>query len=530
MTAIPNEKSTAADDEIEREDRSIEDVEVAIIGSGFGGLGMAIRLTQRGERSFVILEKADRVGGTWRENTYPGAACDVPAHLYSYSFHRYDWSRRYPPQDEILAYIEDVVATFGLAPHLRFGAAVARAVWDGATATWMISLDDGRRVRARVLVSSVGQLNRPAWPDLPGRESFAGPSWHSATWDHDTDLAGLRVGVVGTGASAIQFVPPVADAAAHVTVFQRSAPYILPKPDRPYSPVERRLFATVPAVEKLDRFRIFASGELLTSAILADGGVRRAAKKRSLAYLDAEITDPDLRRACTPDYELGCKRILFTSDWYATLRRPDVDLVTADIEAIEPDGVRTADGVHHRCDVLIYGTGFAATDFLQPMEVVGRDGIRLQDCWAQGAHAYRGVAVPGFPNLFLLYGPNTNLGGNSIIYMLEAQIRYVDALLAHRTRLDLAALEVRAEVEEDFVAWVDRTIESTAWQSGCHSWYRAASGRNTNNWPLLTHRYARTMRHADLFDYEVTPQAALAGAGSTAATDTTVRDRARVHG
>jgi len=509
VTVIPNNQRPEEMEAVEAEADEAEEDEVAIIGSGFGGLGMAIRLSDQGERSFVILEKADRVGGTWRENTYPGAACDVPAHLYSYSFHRYDWSRRYPPQEEILAYIEDVVSTYRLGPHLRFGATVTRAVWDGATATWTVTLADGRLVRARVLVSSVGQLNRPAWPDIPGRESFTGPSWHSATWDHDTDLSGLRVGVVGTGASAIQFVPPVAEAAAHVTVFQRSAPYILPKPDRPYSPTERRLFAAVPAVEKLDRLRIFSSGELLTSAILGDGGTRRAVKKRSLAYLEAEIDDPDLRRACTPDYELGCKRILFTSDWYATLRRPNVDLVTADIDAIEPGGVRTADGVVHPCDVLIYGTGFAATDFLQPMEIVGRDGLRLHDCWAEGAHAYRGVAVAGFPNLFLLYGPNTNLGGNSIIYMLEAQIRYVSALLGHLARLDLAAVEVRADVEADFVAWVDRTIESTAWQSGCHSWYRAASGRNTNNWPLLTHRYARTMRHADLFDYEVTPRAAI---------------------
>ncbi len=499
MTAGPGTGTGAAE-------ADAEVVDVAVIGTGFGGLGMGVSLKRAGRDSFVIIEKADGVGGTWRENTYPGAACDVPAHLYSYSFHRYDWSRRFPPQAEILAYIEHVTDHYGLRPHLRLGAGVASAAWDEDSATWTLALDGGREVRARVVVSSVGQLNRPALPSIAGLDTFAGPAFHSAQWRHDVALAGLRVGVIGTGASAIQFVPEVAKSAGHVTVFQRSAPYVIPKPDRPYSPGERRLYKLLPLVEKLDRLSIFLRGELLTSAIDGNGTAVKGVLKMWKEYLDEQVPDPELRAKCTPDYKIGCKRILFTNDWYATLQRPNVELCTDAISAVEPTGVRTADGVLHECDVLVYGTGFAATGFLQPMRFTGRDGADLHTRWADGAEAYKGVAVHGFPNLFLLYGPNTNLGGNSIIYMLEAQIRYVQQALDEMHRLQLAALEVRDDVERDFVAWVDATIEKSAWQSGCHSWYRVDNGRNTNNWPVLTNAYAKAMRRIDLLDYEATPQ------------------------
>jgi cation diffusion facilitator CzcD-associated flavoprotein CzcO len=475
-------------------------LDVAVIGSGFGGLGMAISLLGQGITNIAVFEKDDGVGGTWRENTYPGAACDVPANLYSYSFHDYDWSRRYPPQSEILAYIEDVVATYGLGAYLHFGKEVRAATFDDDAQLWSLAFADGATARARVVVSSVGQLNRPALPDIPGTDRFTGVAWHSARWNHDHDLTGQRVAVIGTGASAIQFVPEVAKTAGHVQVYQRSAPYVIPKPDRAYTDRDRKLWTILPSAKKADRGAIFLKGELFTSAILGSARARVTVEKLWRDFLDAEITDPELRERCTPDYVVGCKRVLFSNDWYATIRQPTTELIAEAVAEITPTGVVTADGQERPADVIIYGTGFKATDFLQPMQVTGRDGIDLHETWVKGAMAYRGVAVHGFPNLFMLYGPNTNLGGNSIIYMLEAQIRYVQQAIDEMRRLHHAALEVREDVQADFNAWVDDRSRSTAWESGCHSWY-TSSGRNTNNWPSFTFKYARLMRRFALADF-----------------------------
>lgn len=484
--------------------------EVAIIGSGFGGLGMAHSLREAGTTDFVVLEQAERVGGTWRDNTYPGAACDVPAHLYSYSFHRYDWSRRYPPHEEILAYVDDVVATFDLERHLRFGFAADRAVYDLGTSTWTLTSRAGDQVRSKIVVSSVGQLNRPRFPEIPGRDTFAGESWHSARWNHDLDLTGKRVAVIGTGASAIQFVPEVAKQAGEVRVFQRNAPYVIPKPDGHYSPRQRALFRWLPLVEKVDRLSIFLRGELLTTAILGADLSRKNVEKMWRAHLDEQIADPELRERCVPDFVIGCNRILFSNDWYSTLALPHVDLVTDTISDITMNAVVTEDPIsgesrHHEVDVIIFGTGFGATGFLQPMEVIGREGADLQRSWVHGAAAYQGVAVHGFPNFFMLYGPNTNLGGNSIIYMLEAQIDYIQQGLAEMDRLGLASIEVRSDEEGEFASWIDQASRSTAWVTNCHSWY-TTEGRNTNNWPALTFRYGRLLEHFDLFAYESVPR------------------------
>jgi len=484
--------------------------EVAIIGSGFGGLGMAHQLRADGIDDFVVLEQDHHVGGTWRDNTYPGAACDVPAHLYSYSFHRYDWSRRYPPHQEILGYIDDVVAAFDLERHLRFGFAADRATYDDRSAIWTLTSRAGDRVRARIVVSSVGQLNRPRFPEIPGRDTFAGVSWHSARWNHEHDLTGQRVAVIGTGASAIQFVPEVAKQAAEVHVFQRNAPYVIPKPDGAYTDRQQALFRRFPLLEKADRLSIFLRGELLTTAILGADLSRKNVEKMWRAHLYEQVADPELQARCIPDFVIGCNRILFSNDWYPTLASPHVTLVTDGITDVTTDGVVTEDPVsgetqHHDVDVIIYGTGFGATGFLQPMEVIGRDGADLQERWTHGAAAYQGVSVHGFPNFFLLYGPNTNLGGNSIIYMLEAQIAYVSQALAEMRRLDLGSIEVRADEEGEFAAWVDQESRSTAWVTNCHSWY-TTEGRNTNNWPALTFRYGRLLDHFELFAYEVEPR------------------------
>jgi cation diffusion facilitator CzcD-associated flavoprotein CzcO len=477
---------------------------VVVIGAGFGGVGMGLALERAGISDFVIVDKAGEVGGTWRDNTYPGAACDVPANLYSFSFRPGRWSRRFPGQEETLAYLRTL--SQGVGRHLRLGSGVAAAEFDEGRALWKVTLDDGSVLRAAAVVSAVGQLNRPALPDVAGRDDFAGPSWHSARWDHGVDLAGRRVAVVGTGASAIQFVPEVAKVAAHVDVYQRSAPYVVPKGDRPYRQAEQVLFERLPVVRKADRLRVFLYGELLTSGFVLSRRMLAAPMLMWRRQLTAHITDPALRQKCIPDYVMGCKRVLFSNDWYPTLARPDVSLVTEPIERIVPDGVVTADGTTRPADVIIYGTGFKTLDFLAPMSVTGLRGRRLHDTWREGAEAYLGIAVCGFPNFFMLYGPNTNLGGNSIIYMLEGQIRYVLAALQALDAERLGWIDVRPEVQRAYNAWVSSASRTTVWQSGCHSWYTTASGRNTNNWPDHTFLYRYRVRRFDLAGYRVMPR------------------------
>ena len=478
--------------------------QVVIIGAGFGGIGMAIALKRAGLQDFVILDRADDLGGTWRDNSYPGLTCDIPSQLYSFSFRPWPWTRRFPAREEILAYLHALVAEHGLRPHLRLGAGVADAEFDEDQARWTLTLGDGETLQATAVVCAVGQLGKPVLPDIGGRDDFAGPSWHSARWNHEVDLAGRRVAVVGTGASAIQFVPEIAKVAAHVDVYQRSAPYVLPKADRPYRDGELSLFDRVPAVRKAERLRIFLYGELLTSGFVLSPKLLAAPMAMWRRQLRTAITDPELRARCVPDYVMGCKRVVFSNDWYPALARPDVELVTERIERIVPDGVVTADGATHPADVIIYGTGFGATQFLTPMQVSGRGGRSLRQAWRDGAQAYLGITVAGFPNFFMLYGPNTNLGGNSIIYMLEGQIGYVlgalQALQAHR----LAWLDVRPDIQDSFNDWVQSASRSSVWESGCHSWY-TVSGRNTNNWPDHTFLYRRRVRRFDLAAYRVMP-------------------------
>ncbi|HBW19795.1 MAG: flavin-containing monooxygenase [Streptosporangiaceae bacterium] len=489
---------------------------VIIIGAGFGGIGMAIALRRAGIEDFVVLDRADDLGGIWRDNSYPGLTCDVPSQLYSFSFRPWRWSRRFPARDEILAYLHALVAGYGLGPHLRLGCGVAAAEFDERRAVWNLTLDDGGTVQATAVVCSVGQLGRPAFPDIAGRDEFAGPSWHSGRWNHDVDLAGRRVAVIGTGASAIQFVPEIAKVAARVDVYQRSAPYVLPKADRPYRDFEQALFDRLPAVRKADRLRIFLYGELLTSGFVLSPKLLAGPMQLWRRQLRSQIADPWLRAKCVPDYLMGCKRVVFSNDWYPALARPNVTLVTDQIERIVSDGVITADGTTRTVDVMIYGTGFRAVEFLAPMAVSGLDGLRLQQAWQEGAHAYLGITVPGFPNFFMLYGPNTNLGGNSIIYMLEGQIGYVlgaiEALQAER----LAWVDVRPEVEQAFNSWVHSASEKSVWETGCHSWYTTASGRNTNNWPDHTFLYRHRVRRFDLAAYRVRPKQPVT-AGTSAA-------------
>jgi cation diffusion facilitator CzcD-associated flavoprotein CzcO len=469
---------------------------VAIIGTGFSGVAVAAELQRCGVTSFTLLEKADEVGGVWRDNTYPGAACDVPSHLYSFSWApSADWSSRFAPQAEIHAYLQRVVEARGLRPHCRLGVEVVRAVWSDVTATWDLHLDTGEVLEFDVLVAGTGQLNRPAIPRLPGLDDFAGVHFHSARWDHDVDLTGRRVVVVGTGASAIQFVPHLAEAADHVTVVQRSAPWVVRKGDRRYTTLERRAFATVPGYAAAHRAYLYVRSEGRWPAFSGNPLASRAATELATRHLERAIDDPALRGRLLPTYPIGCKRILQSNDWYPTLARDDVEVVTGGVARVRPDAVVLEDGTRLPCDTIVWGTGFRTTEFLAPIEVVGRDGVELDDAWSAGAEAHLGITVAGFPNLFLMYGPNTNLGHNSIILMIESQARYVGRAL--RTMVDdgLASIEVREDVHRRFNDSLQRRLGSSVWAGGCDSWYVDEHGRIVNNWVGTTVEYRwRTRR------------------------------------
>ncbi|TWP36503.1 flavin-containing monooxygenase [Leekyejoonella antrihumi] len=480
-------------------------LDVAAIGAGFGGLCLAIKLKDQGIGSFAIFDRGADFGGTWRDNTYPGAACDVPSAMYSYSFYPGKWTSAFPRQSEILRYLHRAADHFGARDHFHFDAEVTAARFDTDAALWRLELVDGRQIAARVLVSAVGQLHRPVIPQLPGVDSFTGPAFHSAQWRHEVDLRGKKVAVVGTGASAIQLVPEVAKEAAHLTVFQRSAPYVIGKNVKRYSDWQRNVIHHVAPVRLANRLRFFMIGEAAASAFTgANPLVRQVLLSRWRLRLHRGVRDPELREKLKPDYELGCKRMLLSNEWYPAMARENVEVVTSGVTEVTASGLTAGDGTHREVDVIIYGTGFAAPSFLQPMRVEGLDGQTLDDAWRDGAQAHLGVCVHGFPNFFLIYGPNTNLGSNSIIYMIETQVAWITQALRGLERSGGRWLDVRADRQADFVAWVDRATQRGAYSGGCHSWYTAA-GRNTNNWPTLTPLYRRRLRRFDLLDFDVEP-------------------------
>ncbi len=475
------------------------DVKVAILGAGFAGLCMGLKLKERGETSFAILEKADRVGGTWRENVYPGAGCDIPSHLYSYSFApNPDWPEIYSAQPDILAYIEGVVENHSLSSHIRFNAEVTGAVWLEDDQVWRISLADGSSLTAEAFVTAWGQLNRPKLPPIEGRESFKGQAFHSAQWDASVDLAGKRVAVIGNGASAIQFVPEVAKVAGHLTLFQRSPNWIVPRMNRPYTAEEQGRFRNEAGFREHVRQSIFDMAEERLAARRA--GVPLDDPPIPLVHLHAQVEDPELRAKLTPDYEIGCKRVLISNDFYPALTRPNVALVTEAIARMTPEGVVDATGQLHEVDVVIYATGFETKSFAGETAIVGLDGLSLGQAWADGPEAYLGLTVSGFPNLFMLYGPNTNLGHNSIIYMLEAQADYVlQALEAP------APVSVKADVMENYNVRIQQELAATPWAGGCTSWYKTPEGKILNNWPGTARAYAEAVARFDLTDYDLIP-------------------------
>ncbi|OQS17313.1 4-hydroxyacetophenone monooxygenase [Nocardia donostiensis] len=476
---------------------------ITIIGAGFGGLGMALELLRCGIGDFTILERADDLGGVWRENTYPGAACDVPSPLYSWSYEpRTDWPRRFSEQADIHEYMHRVVDKYGLLGRIRFGVEVTDAEFDEQTGRWQVRTADGNQHTTDVLISAVGQLSRPAMPNIPGIDTFTGAAFHSAEWNHDVDLTGKRVACIGTGASAIQYIPRIQPMAEHLTLFQRSAAWLLPKPDVEYSSRHHAVFKHFPPSRWVERFGIWLFFEVMALALTDLPGIRKPTTKLADKFREKQVPDPVLRAKLTPDYEAGCKRALFSNDYFPALGRPNVAVETTAIEAITPTGVRTADGVEHEVDVIIYGTGFKGTEFLAPMNIYGLGGRKLADAWAgEGARAYLGISVPHFPNLFLMYGPNTNVGSGSIIYMLESQARYIRQIIEYLVDRPGRTLAARAEREQQWDDWLQQRLKDTPWNF-CSSWYRNASGRVTNNWPGATLLYRWKTRRFDPTDYD----------------------------
>ncbi|MEV6216999.1 NAD(P)/FAD-dependent oxidoreductase [Nocardia sp. NPDC051833] len=475
---------------------------IAVIGSGFGGLAAVIALKKRGFDDIVVFEKADEVGGVWRENTYPGAACDVPSPFYSYSFEPNPrWPHRFSRQPAILDYIRDVADKYDVRRHIRFGTEVTGAAFDDTTGKWTVRLDSGDSVEVDVVVPAVGQLSRPALPAIEGRETFAGNTFHSAEWNHDIDLTGKRVAVIGTGASAVQFVPEIQPRVGKLTLFQRTAPYIVPRPDREFSDLHHRVFEKLPVTELAERGTWYSVVEGLSLAWVYAKPLAATIRAISKWHMRRQTAaKPGLFEQVWPDYPIGCKRMLFSDSYLPALTQPNVEVSTDKITGITPAGVCTADGREHEVDVIIWGTGFKSTEFLAPMAITGTGGLELDQEWRTGAHAYYGMTVPRFPNLFIMYGPNTNTGGGSIIYFLEAQAEYLGDYVAHLAATG-APLTVRPEVEQAYDARIQDQLTDSVW-SRCSSWYRQADGRITTNWPLLGIQYKKQARF-DAADYEV---------------------------
>jgi cation diffusion facilitator CzcD-associated flavoprotein CzcO len=463
---------------------------IAVVGGGFGGVGAAVMLKRAGYEDVTVFEKGERVGGVWSHNTYPGAACDVPSHLYEFSFAPNRWSRRYAPQAEIQAYVEGVARRFDVLDRVRTGTEVKSARWDEERGRWLLETTAGAH-EAEVLVPACGQLSVPKTPSIPGLESFDGPAFHTAEWRHDVDLAGRRVAVVGTGCSAIQVVPAIQPEVAQVDVYQRSPGWTLPKMDYAYPEWAHDLFKRVPAVRRLDRASIFATHELIAVALTRRRWLLPAFRALGRRQITSAIADPELQRKLMPSDEIGCKRVMLTDEWYPTLAKPNVDVVAERIDAVTPTGIRDAAGRERPADAIVLATGFASHDFVAPMEIQGRDSRSLGEEWGEVPRAYLGLSVPDFPNMFLLYGPNTNGGSGSVIFTVEAGVGHVLAALRELDRADANRIEVRRDAAERFDAELRAALVDTVWHSGCTSWYVDEKGNDPSQWPWTWSNYRR---------------------------------------
>jgi len=478
---------------------------IAIVGAGFSGLCMAIRLREEGVDDFVVLERADEVGGTWRDNTYPGCQCDIPSALYSYSFApNPDWSRFYPLQSEIRDYLRRCAEDFGVMPYIRFGQDVQGAAWDDDARVWRLETSDGP-IEAEVLVGGMGGLSEPNVPEVPGLDSFQGASFHSARWDHDHDLTGERVAVIGTGASAVQFVPRIQPQVGRLHVFQRTPSWVMPDPDRRVTDFERRLFRRVPALQRAVRAGIYFAHETTVFGTIVDRRLSKGMEAIARRHLKQQVRDPELRAKLTPNYILGCKRITLSDTYYPALAADNAEVVTDSIREIRAGSIVTGDGREREIDTIIFGTGFKALDNPGFERVRGRDGVSLQDAWNGSPRAYLGTTIKGFPNLFLLVGPNSAGGYNSIIFTTEAHVNYVIQCLREMEGRRLRAVEVRPEVYESFNRETERRLRASVWnRGGCASWYLDANGRNGIWWPGFTWQLWQRTRRFEPGDYVLT--------------------------
>ncbi|MDO0924259.1 NAD(P)/FAD-dependent oxidoreductase [Streptomyces sp. TG1A-8] len=468
-----------------------EDYEVVIIGAGMSGLGMAARLKEAGRHAFTVLEKAASVGGTWRENTYPGAACDVRSHLYWYSFgEQPDWSHIYAGQPEILRNLERFTEAHGLGEYIRFGTEVTQASWSSGEGVWVLHTARGEEVRARVLVAAWGQLNRPAPARVEGVDTFTGVQVHTARWPEDLDVTGKRVACIGSAASAVQLVPAIAPATERLTVFQRSPNYLIARQDRVLTDEERASLLAEPDRYQAMRDAMYHERDGWVVALSNDANpVRGEFLRAARELLEAQVPDEGLRKVLTPGYAFGCKRVLISDDYYPALGRDNVELVTEPITRIEPEGIRTADGRLHDVDVIVHATGFEPLDRTGGVDVVGRDLRSLREVWKEGPQAYLGMAVNGFPNMFMLYGPNTNVGHHSILFMVECQIAYVLQALEALDAVPSGRVDVDPEVQGRYNEELQRKLADTAFSAGCASWYKTQDGKVVNNWPSSIEEY-----------------------------------------
>jgi cation diffusion facilitator CzcD-associated flavoprotein CzcO len=478
---------------------------IAIVGAGFAGLGMGIRLKQAGFEDFVIYEQAPGVGGTWRANHYPGAACDVESHLYSFSFEpRPGWTRAFAPQAEILSYLEHCADKYGLRPHLRLNTAVVGADFDEATNRWRLRTSDGQVSEVRVVIVGAGGLSRPAYPEIPGLQAFKGKVMHSARWDGDYPLEGKTVAVIGTGASAVQIVPAIAGRVGRLHVFQRTPPWILPKRDHTISPGTQKRYERAPWLQRLARFGIYWQHELLALGFVLFPWLLRLGQWPARWFLKRSVPDPALRARLTPHYTLGCKRILPSNDYLPALQRPNVELVTEGIAEIREHGVATRDGKERPVDVLILATGFQAAEAVAPFEIHGRGGRELNEAWRQGAEAYLGTTISGFPNAFMIVGPNTGLGHSSMILMIESQMQYISSCLQLMRSRGLQTVDVRPEAQQSYNRQLQARLAKSVWSTGgCMSWYLTRSGRNTTLWPGFTFEFRYRTRRFDPNNYQL---------------------------
>jgi cation diffusion facilitator CzcD-associated flavoprotein CzcO len=476
-----------------------------VVGGGFGGVGAAVILKREGYEDVTVFEKGERVGGVWQRNTYPGAACDIPSHLYEYSFAPNSWSRRYSPGPEIRAYVEGVARRFGVLDRVRTGVEVKSARWDGEErGRWLLETSAGPH-EADVLLTACGQLSVPKVPPLPGLDSFEGPAFHTAEWRHDVDLSGKRVAVVGTGCSAIQVVPAIQPEVARLDVYQRSPGWTFPKGDREYSPLERALYKRFPALRRLDRALVYAFQEFGAAAMTSRRWLLPILRAIARRQIDSAISDPELRRKVTPSDEVGCKRIMLTDEWYPALAEPNVELIDAGIGSVTASGIRDAGGTERPADAIVLATGFASHDFVAPMEIAGSGGRTLAEAWGEVPRAYLGLTVPGFPNMFLLYGPNTNGGTGSVVNTLECGIGHVLAALGEMEAAGAERIEVRPEAAEEFDRELRAALAKTVWHSGCSNWYVDENGNDPSNWPWTWSAYRRRTARLEPDAYALRP-------------------------